>query len=113
MLDRLEGETEEVRRAVVESHLRLATEVVALAGIMKDVRDGLLAAGQTRMNLFEERLVRLEQRLALGPACSPSGARHALPFPDGICTGRQTMRTTPDIDDEARRSPKRSVSPPG
>ena len=63
-LDRLEGETEEVRRAVVESHMRLATEVVALVGIMKDVRDGLLAAGQTRMNLFEERLVRLEQRLA-------------------------------------------------
>ncbi len=63
-LDRLAGKTEEVRRAVVEGHLRLATEVAALAGIMKDVRDGLLAAGQTRMNLFEERLVRLEQRLA-------------------------------------------------
>ena len=63
-LIRLEGETEEVRRAVVESQMRAASEAVALAGIVKDVRADILSTGQTRVNPLEERLVRVEQRLA-------------------------------------------------
>ena len=44
--------------------MRAASEVVALRGIAKDVCDGILWAGQTRVNPLEERLLRVEQRLA-------------------------------------------------
>lgn len=63
-LTSLEKEVSESRKRMVESEMRLATEVVALVGIMKDVRDSLLKAGETRMNLIEERLARLEQKVS-------------------------------------------------
>jgi predicted nucleic acid-binding Zn-ribbon protein len=60
----LEAQTGEMRDRIVESDMRLATEVVALAGIMKDVRDNLQAAGQTRFALIEERIARLEEKVS-------------------------------------------------
>jgi chromosome segregation ATPase len=63
-LTSLEGEVGMMRDRMVESEMRLATEVVTLAGIMKDVRDNLQAAGQTRFALIEERLTRLEKKVS-------------------------------------------------
>ena len=59
----LEVRTSEMRDRIVESEMRLATEVVALAGVTKEIRDGILAAGQARFALIEERLARLEKKV--------------------------------------------------
>jgi hypothetical protein len=49
---------------ITESEMRVASEVVSLAGIVRDVRDKILTTGETRMAIVEKRLERVEKRLA-------------------------------------------------
>ncbi|MCC6129148.1 MAG: hypothetical protein IT186_04405 [Acidobacteria bacterium] len=62
-LTSLEGRVQGMSSRLVEVEMRLTTEVIALAAIMKDIRDSLLTAGQTRMNQLDDRLTRLERKV--------------------------------------------------